>query len=88
MTNAFTINRLAEAARIEFWNRDLARAESRGREHAGKVSDVKNWSCVKIHASLCVAHPEVEVLDVGEDIGVRHHHGLGMTGGAACVDKS
>jgi hypothetical protein len=88
MTNAFTINRLAEAARIEFWNRDLARAESRGREHAGKVSDVKNWSCVKIHASLCVAHPEVEVLDVGEDIGVRHHHALGMTGGAACVDKS
>ena len=88
MANAFTFDRLAETSWAELWNRDLARPERRSREHAGEVGDVKNRRCVKIHSAFGVSHPEVKVLEIGEDVGVRHHNALGMAGCAARVDES
>ena len=53
-----------------------------------KVGDVKNRRCVKIHSAFGVSHPEVKVLEIGEDVGVRHHDALGTAGCAARIDQS
>lgn len=88
MSHAFAFDRLAEALRIELGNRDLAGAESRRSEHGGKIGDVKNWRSVEIHSTLSVSHPIVEVVNVGQNIGVSHHNSLWLTSRATRVDKS
>src|SRR5580704_444780 len=44
----FSLHRLAESLRAEFRNCDLTGAECGGREHAGKVRDVKDGSRVQV----------------------------------------
>src|SRR6202041_2063804 len=84
----FSFHGLAESLWAEFRNCDLAGAECRSREHAGKVCDVKDRSGVEVDPAFGVAHPVVEVVDVGEDIAMRHHDAFWPPRCAARVDKA
>src|ERR1700692_4204149 len=84
---AFVLDQLTETLRAEFWNCDLARTESRRCEHGGKIGDVKNRCCMQIDSSFSVSHPIAEVVQVRQDVGVRHHDALGPACGAARVDE-
>jgi hypothetical protein len=79
---------LAESLCAKFWNRDLAGAECRGREHAGEVCDVEDWSSVEVDPAFGVAHPVVEVVNIGKDIAMRHHDAFWLPRRAARVDKA
>src|ERR1700686_2574564 len=82
-----SFHRLAESLGAKFWNRDLAGAECRGREHAGEVRNVEDRSGVQVNSAFGVAHPVVEVVDVSKDIGMRHHDAFWLSRRAACIDK-
>src|SRR5277367_1588180 len=43
---AFLLYQLTKTLQGEFWNRDLARTESRRCEHGRKIGDVKNRCCM------------------------------------------
>src|SRR5580692_2396324 len=83
-----SFHRLAESLCAEFRNCDLAGAECRGGEHAGKVRDVEDRSGVEVDPAFGVAHPVVEVVDVSKDIGMRHHDAFWLPRRAARVDKA
>src|SRR4029077_2269771 len=83
----FSFHRLAENLRAKFRNCNLSGPESRSREHAWKVCDVKDWSGVEVDSAFGVAHPVVEVVDVCKDIPMCYHHAFWLPGRAACVDK-
>src|SRR5882757_9426918 len=82
-----SFHRLAESLCAKFRNCDLAGAECRGREHAGKVRDVKNRSSVQVYPAFGIAHPVVEVVDVSKDISMRYHDAFWLPRCAARVDK-
>src|ERR1700684_2378971 len=88
VTDAFAFNGLAEGLWTELRNCDLAGAESWGREHGGKVSDVENRRRVKIDSAFSISHPVVEVVTVRKDICVRQHDALRPAGCPACIDES
>src|SRR3984957_12259333 len=79
---------LAESLRTEFRNCDLAGAECRGREHAGKVRNVEDRSGVQVYPAFGIAHPVVEVVDVSQDIPMRYHDAFRLPRRAAGVDKA
>src|SRR5258707_2371299 len=70
---AFALDQLTETLRAELWNRDLARTESWCCEHGGKIGHVKNPGRMQIDTAFSVSHPITEVVDVGQDVGVRNH---------------
>src|SRR5882724_3917973 len=82
-----SFHRLAKSLCAKFWNCDLAGAECRGREHAGKVRDVEDWSSVQVDPAFGVAHPVVEVVDVSKNIPMRHHDAFWLPRRTAGVDK-
>src|SRR5882762_5407749 len=82
-----SFHRLAESLCDKFRNCDLASAECRGREHAGKVCDVEDWSGVQVDPAFGIAHPVVEVVDISKDIPMRHHDAFWLPRRAARVDK-
>src|SRR5260370_35347810 len=82
-----SFHRLAESLCAKFRNCDLAGAEWRGREHAGKVRDVEDRSGVQVDPAFGIAHPVVEVVDVSKDIPMRHHASFWLPRRAARVDK-
>src|SRR6266702_7606585 len=83
-----SFHRLAESLCAKFRNCDLAGAECRGREHAGKVRDVEDRSSVQVDPAFGVAHPVVEVVDVSKDIPMRHHDAFWLPCRAARIDKA
>ena len=88
MADALAFDSLTEALRAELWNRHLGRAKRRRRKHRGKVSDMKNGRRMQIDGTLCVSHPVIKVVDIGQDVRVSHHHALGLAGRATRVNKS
>src|SRR5229473_7118641 len=84
----FSFDRLAESLCAKFRNCDLAGAECRGREHAGKVCDVEDRSSVQIDSAFGIAHPVVEIVDVSKDVPMRHHDAFWLPRRAARVDKA
>src|SRR5713226_6083659 len=85
---AFALDQLTETFRAELWNRDLARTESRCREHGGKVSNVKNRCRMQIDTTFSVSHPIAEVVEVRQDAGVTHHDTLRPARRATGIDES
>src|ERR1700756_294615 len=73
---SFALDQLTKTFRAELWNCDLARAESRRREHGGKIGNVKNRCRMQIDTSFSVCHPIAEGVDVREEVGVGHHDAL------------
>src|SRR5258708_29339831 len=67
---SFALDQRTETFRAELWNGDLARAESRRREHGGKIGNVKNRCRMQIDTSFSVSHPIAEVIDIRHDVGV------------------
>src|SRR5215813_4479670 len=88
VSHAFTLDQLTETLWAELWNRDLAGTESRRCEHGRKISNVKNRCRMKKDAAFFVSHPIVEVVHVGQDIGVGYHDGLRPARRATCIDES
>ena len=44
---------------------------------------------MKVDSALfCVTHPVVKVVDIGQDVCVRHHHALCLASRPACIDQS
>src|SRR6202044_278176 len=87
VSHMLSFHRLAESLCAKFRNCDLAGAECRGREHAGKVRDVKDGSGVQVCPAFGVAHPVVKVVDVSKDVRMRYHDALWLPRRAARVDK-
>src|SRR5579863_10290585 len=85
---ALALDRLTESLWAELRNRGLAGTEGRSCEHGGEICNVKNRSRVQIDATLSVAHPIIEVVNVRQDVGVTHHDALWSAGSAAGVDES
>src|SRR6266403_1010671 len=85
---AFALDQLTETFRGELWNRDLARTESRCREHGGKISNVKNRCRMQIDTAFSVSHPIAEVVEVRQDVGVTHHDTLRPARRATGIDES
>src|SRR6267154_549131 len=85
---AFAVDQLTETLRAELWNRDLARTESWCCEHGGKIGNVKNRCRMQIDTAFSVSHPIAEVVDVGQDVGVRNHDALRSARCATGVDES
>src|SRR6266849_5778935 len=86
--HAFALDQLTETFRGELWNRDLARTESRCREHGGKISNVKNRCRMQIDTAFSVSHPIAEVVEVRQDVGVTHHDALRPARRATGIDES
>src|SRR5260370_11152221 len=86
--HAFALDQLTETFRGELWNRDLARTESRCREHGGKISNVKNRCRMQIDTAFSVSHPIAEVVEVRLDVGVTYHDALRPARRATGIDES
>src|ERR1700733_15986277 len=83
-----SFHRLAENLWAEFRNCDLAGAECRCREHAGKIRDVKDRSGVQVDSAFGVAHPVVEVVDISKNVAMCHHDAFWLPRRAARVDQA
>jgi hypothetical protein len=88
MGHAFAPDQLTETLRGELWNRDLARTESRRREHGGKIGNVKNRCRMQIDTAFSVSHPITEVVEVRQDVGVSHYDALRPARGTTGIDES
>jgi hypothetical protein len=84
---AFALDQLTECLRVELWNRDLARTESRCPEHGGKICNVKNRSRMEIDTVFLACHPIVEVVEVRQDVRVSHLDALRPACGAAGINE-
>src|SRR5260221_11896611 len=84
---ACALDQLTETLRAELWNRDLARTESRCREHGGKIGNVKKRCRLQIDTSLSVTHPIAKVVEVCPDVGLSHPEPPRPAGRAARVDE-
>src|SRR6476619_2875524 len=76
MGDAFALDGLTEGLRTKLRTRGLTGAESWRCEHEGKVRNVKYRRCVKIHTTLSVAHPVVDVVHIRQDVGVSQRYTL------------
>src|ERR1700686_4773395 len=83
----FVLDQLTETLRAELWNCDLARTECRCCEQGGKIGDVKNRCRMQIDAAFSVSHPITEVVQVRQDVGVRHHDALRPARRATGIDE-
>src|SRR5258707_1832810 len=88
MSDAFALDRLAEALRAELRNRHLVGAECRSGEQEWEVDDVKHRRRVEIDRAFLVWHPVVEKVDVLKDICVTQRDTFGTAGCTACIDES
>src|SRR5579859_6104963 len=88
VSHMLSFHRLAESLRTKFRNRNLAGAECRGREDAGKIRDVEDRSGVQVGPAFGVAHPVVEVVDVSKNVPMRHHYAFWLPRCSACIDKA
>src|SRR6266850_3143506 len=77
MRDTFALDGFAEGLWAEPWNRGLTGAESWGREHKGKVRNVKYRRCVKVHTTLSITHPVVDVVHICQDVCVSQRHAFG-----------
>src|SRR6202166_4259960 len=84
---AFVLDQLTETLRAELRKCDLARTESRRREHGGKIGNVKNRCRSEIDAAFSISHPIAEVIEVRQDVSVSHHDALRPARGAARIDE-
>ena len=82
-----SLHHLTEKLGTKFRDCDLAGTECGGREDARKVRNVEDWSGVEVDPALGVAHPVVEVVNVSNDVRMRHHDAFWLAGRAARVDK-
>src|SRR5215468_3023858 len=88
MGHVFALYQLTETLRTKLWNRHLAGAERWCCEHSRKISNMKNRRRVEIDAAFSVPHPIAEMVQVRQDVCVRHHDALRPAREATCVDES
>src|SRR5258705_6105344 len=75
--DTFALDGLTEGLRTKPRNRGLTGAESWRCEHEGKVRNVKYRRCVKVHTTLSITHPVVDVVHICQDVCVSQRHAFG-----------